>query len=83
MHRAVLRIRKNVPLNVSFIITNAILGLIIGSIFYNLDESADTLQRRDLVLFFALVVNAFVPGAEVCNIDIIMFLLRNGLIPCL
>ncbi len=46
-------------------IANTILSIIIGSVFYQLDETADSLQRRSLLLFFALMVNAFVSGIEV------------------
>ncbi|KAI1455296.1 ABC drug exporter AbcA [Annulohypoxylon moriforme] len=65
LHRAYLRLCKNIAADISSVIANTILGLIIGSVFYNLNETADSLQQRSLLLFFALMVNAFVPGVEV------------------
>ncbi|VUC24496.1 unnamed protein product [Clonostachys rosea] len=62
--RAFLRLRLSMDSAISGIVANSILGIIIGSVFYNLSETADGLQRRSLVLFFAVIVNSFVPGPE-------------------
>lgn len=59
--------RKNIAADISAVVANTILGIIIGSVFYHLSETADSLQQRSLLLFFALMVNAFVPGVEVYN----------------
>ena len=58
--------RQNIFAIVSSVIANMILGIVIGSVFYNLDETVNSLQERTLLLFFALMLNAFVPGVEVC-----------------
>ncbi|KAI2467417.1 ABC drug exporter AbcA [Annulohypoxylon bovei var. microspora] len=65
IYRAYLRLCKNIAADISSVVANTILGIIIGSVFYNLNETADSLQQRSLLLFFALMVNAFVPGVEV------------------
>ena len=50
---------------ISGIIANTILGVIIGSIFYDLSQDTDSLQQRSTLLYFALVINAFIPAIEV------------------
>ncbi|KAI1408556.1 ABC-2 type transporter-domain-containing protein [Hypoxylon sp. FL1857] len=63
--RAISRMRKNVAVDASTLIANIILGLIIGSVFYNLDETTNSLQQRALLIFFSLMLNAFAPAFEV------------------
>jgi ATP-binding cassette subfamily G (WHITE) protein 2 (PDR) len=65
MHRAYQRMVQNSGAAISSVVANAILGIIIASVFYNLDETAESLPSRALLLFFALMVNAFIPGVEV------------------
>ncbi|KAI1468959.1 ABC-2 type transporter, partial [Daldinia caldariorum] len=56
---------KNIATDISTVIANTILGIIMGSLFFNMSEDADNLQQRSLLIFVALMVNAFVPGQEV------------------
>ncbi|KAK3392792.1 AtrD, ABC-transporter [Podospora didyma] len=65
MQRAVNRIRNNPAPMVSAIIANAILGLLIGSVYYNLPHTAESMDTRSVLLFFALMVLAFAPAFEV------------------
>lgn len=62
--RALQRIRNNSGPVISAVVANTILGIIIGSAFYNTGETAENLQSRAILLFFALTVNAFAPAAE-------------------
>jgi hypothetical protein len=50
---------------ISGLLANSILGIIVASVFYGVEDPADALQQRSIVLFFALILNAFVPGTEV------------------
>ncbi|OTA63684.1 hypothetical protein K449DRAFT_31387 [Hypoxylon sp. EC38] len=65
LSRAFIRTKSNAAADISAIVANTILGVIIGSLFFNLPEDAENLQQRSVLLFFALMVNAFVPGSEV------------------
>lgn len=63
--RALQRLRNTPAPSISAVVANSVLGLIIGSVFYNLGETTDDLQSRTILLFFALMVNAFAPAFEV------------------
>ncbi|TGJ82175.1 hypothetical protein E0Z10_g6567 [Xylaria hypoxylon] len=65
LKRAILRMCQNFATDLTTVIANAILGLIIGSVYYNLDGTTDSLQSRSILLFFALILNAFAPAFEV------------------
>ncbi|KAI0806443.1 putative ABC multidrug transporter [Xylaria sp. FL0064] len=65
VHRGFLRLRRNLDPIISTLFGHTVLGLIIGSIFYNLDGSADSFDKRSIALFFALVNSAFSPAFEV------------------
>jgi hypothetical protein len=56
--------RNNSGPVISTVIANTILGIIIGSVFYDTGETTDDIQPRAILLFFALTVNAFAPAAE-------------------
>lgn len=45
---------------------NAIMALVIGSIFYNLRNDTDALYSRGALLFFAILLASFASALEVC-----------------
>lgn len=49
----------------SGIIGNTVIGIIIGSVFYNLHADAGTFYARGVLLFFAILLNAFSSFLEV------------------
>ncbi|KAI1740240.1 putative ABC multidrug transporter [Xylaria scruposa] len=63
--RAILRLRQALDPIISALFGHTILGLVVGSILYNLDGSADSLENRSIVVFLALVNSAFSPAFEV------------------
>ncbi|KAI0014558.1 ABC drug exporter AbcA [Xylariomycetidae sp. FL0641] len=65
IRRAFQRLRNNLGPSLSAIIANSILGLIVGSAFYNLNGTTDSLQPRATFIFFVLLLNAFAPAFEV------------------
>ncbi|KAH9905245.1 ABC transporter-like protein [Xylariomycetidae sp. FL2044] len=65
LRRVVQRVRNSPGPSLSAVIANGILGLIIGSVFYDTSDTSDSLQQRATLLFFALTVNAFSPAFEV------------------
>jgi ATP-binding cassette subfamily G (WHITE) protein 2 (PDR) len=44
---------------------NAIMAVIIGSFFLDLGTTADDIPKRSVLLFFSMLVNAFMSGFEV------------------
>lgn len=48
------------------LIGNFIMALIIGSIFYNLEDKTSSFYSRGALLFFAVLLNAFSSALEVC-----------------
>lgn len=53
-------------ITVGSLIGNFIMALIIGSVFYNLDENSTSFFQRGALLFFACLMNAFASALEVC-----------------
>lgn len=45
---------------------NFIMALIIGSVFYNLPENSGSFYSRGVLLFYAVLMNAFSSALEVC-----------------
>lgn len=52
-------------LTVGALIGNFIMALIIGSVFYNLDDTSSSFFQRGALLFFACLMNAFASALEV------------------
>ncbi|KAI7780516.1 hypothetical protein LA080_015917 [Diaporthe eres] len=50
---------------ISAVVANSILGLVVGSAFYNTGETTDDLPNPSILLYFALIMNAFAPALEV------------------
>lgn len=65
LQRANLRLRNNPAPVMSNIIANSILGLIVGSAFYNLGNGSDSLMPRATLIFFATMLNSFNSASEV------------------
>ena len=71
------RLRGDASIALSGIIGNGIIGLIIGSVFYNLEKTTSTFYSRGVLLFFAILLNAFSSFLEV-NLDLIILNSRFG-----
>lgn len=59
------RLHGDMSIMLSGMIGNAILALIIGSIFYNLPNDSGSFYSRGVLLFFAILLNAFSSFLEV------------------
>jgi len=44
------------------------MALVVGSVFYNLDETTDSFYSRGVLLFFAILLNAFASAMEVSSL---------------
>ncbi|KAL7621630.1 Multidrug resistance protein [Parahypoxylon ruwenzoriense] len=65
IQRGFLRLKENAAPGISALIANTILGVVIGSVYYNLDETTNSLDKRSILLFFALMNSAFSPAFEI------------------
>lgn len=63
--RGFLRLRNNYVPVVSSIVVNAIIAVVIGTVFYGLDQTNDSMNRRSVLLFFALLQTATTPAFDV------------------
>lgn len=59
------RLRGDASIALSGIIGNSVLALIIGSVFYNLPSDTGSFYSRGILLFFAILLNAFSSFLEV------------------
>lgn len=59
------RLSGDPGLTIGALIGNFGMALIIGSVFYNLDETASSFFQRGALLFFACLMNAFASALEV------------------
>ncbi|KAI9876364.1 MAG: hypothetical protein M1830_006674, partial [Pleopsidium flavum] len=65
VNRGFQRLRGNFVPPLSGIIGNVVMAVIIGSIFYNLEESTGSFYKRSVLIFFAILLNAFMSAFEV------------------
>jgi ATP-binding cassette subfamily G (WHITE) protein 2 (PDR) len=63
------RLSNNLAVPISFIIGNAVIAVIIGSVFLDIGATADDMAKRSVLLFFSILVNAFMSGFEVSHIS--------------
>jgi len=59
------RTRGDMTILLSGIFGNIVLGLIIGSVFYNLENNTDALYSKGALLFFSILMAAFASSLEV------------------
>ena len=76
MKRNFLRILHSPSITIQTILSQFIMGLILGSVFYNLQNTTSTFYSRGSALFFSLLFNAFLSLLEILSIfegrDIVM-----------
>lgn len=68
MHRGSRRILNNLALPVSFVVGNAIMALIVGSVFYNLDNNTAGISAREILIFYSVLLNSFMTGFEILSV---------------
>jgi ABC-type multidrug transport system ATPase subunit len=66
--RAYQRLRNNAASTVSTVISNIIIALIIGSVFYNLTDTTSTFTSKGAALFFAVLLNALTALSEISSL---------------
>lgn len=77
------RLTGDPSLTVGALIGNFIMALIVGSVFYNLNQTSSSFFQRGALLFFACLLNAFSSALEVCGITSCNRLYRTNIIQIL
>lgn len=62
------RLKGDPSLTFTQLFGNAATALILGSVFYNMPDTADTFFQRGAVLFFAVLLNAFGSALEILTL---------------
>ncbi|KAF4462799.1 ABC1 transport [Fusarium albosuccineum] len=62
------RLMGDPGLTIGALVGNFGMALIIGSVFYNLDETSSSFFRRGALLFFACLMNAFASALEILTL---------------
>ncbi|KAJ5224589.1 ABC multidrug transporter C [Penicillium citrinum] len=68
MVRGFQRLKGDASLTLSQLIGNFIMALIIGSVFFNLQDTTDSFYSRGALLFFAVLLNAFSSALEILTL---------------
>lgn len=68
MNRGFQRLKGDASLTLSQLIGNFIMALIIGSVFFNLQDTTDSFYSRGALLFFAVLLNAFSSALEILTL---------------
>ena len=63
--RAMLRLKNDLGPPISSLVANGLLGIILGSVYYNLQDTTASFYSRSALLFFTTLLNAFATGFEV------------------
>lgn len=66
MIRGFQRLRGDASLTLSALFGNFFISLIIGSVFYDLPQDTSSFFGRGVLLFYAVLLNAFSSALEVC-----------------
>ena len=65
VNRGYQRLRGDMAIVITGVIFNAVMALVIGSVFYNLPNDTSSLYSRGALLFFAILLAAFASALEV------------------
>ncbi|OAA40910.1 ABC transporter ABCl1 [Metarhizium rileyi] len=68
MWRGWKRLVGDPSLTIGALIGNLVMSLIIGSVFYNLDDTSSSFFQRGALLFFACLMNAFASALEILTL---------------
>ncbi|KAI1770956.1 ABC-2 type transporter-domain-containing protein [Hypoxylon cercidicola] len=68
LQRGFQRLRNQPAPAIGAVFAHAILALVVGSVYYNLPDTSDGMDKRAVLIFFSLLVTAFSPAFEVLAI---------------
>lgn len=67
LSRGYQRLRGDMSIVIASAIGNSLMAIIISSIFYNLPSNTGSFYSRGVLIFFAILLNAFSSFLEVCH----------------
>lgn len=68
LHRGFLRLKGDMSMTLASVIGNVIMGFIVASVFYDLEDSPSSFFSRGALLFFAILLNAFASMLEIMTL---------------
>ncbi|KAA8648327.1 hypothetical protein EYZ11_005730 [Aspergillus tanneri] len=68
LYRGWLRLKGDMSMTLATVIGNSVMALIVGSVFYNLDETTNSFFSRGALLFFSILLNAFASSLEILTL---------------
>jgi len=66
--RGFVRLKADPSITITQLIANSIMGLVISSVFYNLQPTTSSFYSRSALLFFAILMNAFGSALEILTL---------------
>ncbi|KAJ8070582.1 hypothetical protein OCU04_000955 [Sclerotinia nivalis] len=79
LQRGLLLLRNNYIPAVSTVFANAILAIVVGSVFYDLPDTSVSMDQKAVLIFFSLMI-AFSPAFEVSCLGALKFLSLVGVV---
>lgn len=70
VRRGLRRLSNDLAVPISFVAGNIIMAVIIGTVFLKLGTNADDISKRSVLLFYSVLVNAFMSGFEVPDLEL-------------
>ncbi|CZT44690.1 probable ABC transporter [Rhynchosporium secalis] len=65
VERGFQRLRGDASVTISRIVANGVLALVVGSMFYNLSQTTSSFYGRSVLIFLAILLNAFASALEI------------------
>ncbi|KAF1961950.1 AtrD, ABC-transporter [Byssothecium circinans] len=65
IRRGFQRLRNNYVATVSGVVGNTVIAIVVGSVYYALGDDTDAVDKRAVLQFFSLMINAYAPAFEV------------------
>jgi ABC-type multidrug transport system ATPase subunit len=66
--RGFLRLQGDMSMTIASVIGNSVMGVIISTVFLNLENNTDSFFQRGALLFFAILMNAFASSLELLTL---------------
>ncbi|KAK0707913.1 ABC transporter CDR4 [Lasiosphaeris hirsuta] len=65
VQRGFQRLRRDATITITGVVVNSLLALVVGSAFYDLDETTNSFYGRGVLIFLSLLLNAFASAMEI------------------
>ncbi|KAH7400176.1 ABC-2 type transporter-domain-containing protein [Cadophora sp. MPI-SDFR-AT-0126] len=65
VERGFQRLRGDAIITISRVVANSVLALVVGSMFYNLNPTTSSFYGRSVLIFLAILLNAFASALEI------------------